>query len=179
MRSNNACNHDTQRKHPKEDANTYTCQARTLLKLNCFAIGFRGPIRFALYGFTYSWTLSSKFFSTFPHGTCWLSVFRIYLVLDGVYHPLKVALSSNPTLEKRHLTQRQTIRAYHPLWEKPSSRELMSNTNAKTSSFIRHIPLRVYHERFGDGLFPFRSQLLGKYLLVSFPPLNNMLKFSG
>ena len=32
-----------------------------------------GSTRLPLNGFTYSWTLSSKFFSTFPHGTCSLS----------------------------------------------------------------------------------------------------------
>jgi len=31
-------------------------------------------IRFLLYGFTYYLTLSSECFSTFPHGTCSLSV---------------------------------------------------------------------------------------------------------
>lgn len=30
-----------------------------------------------------------------------------------------------------------------------------------------------------DGLFPVHSPLLGESLLVSFPPLTNMLKFSG
>ena len=34
----------------------------------------REPLRLLLSGFTYSWTLSSKCFSTFPHGTCSLSV---------------------------------------------------------------------------------------------------------
>ena len=32
---------------------------------------------------------------------------------------------------------------------------------------------------FGAGLFPLHSPLLGKSLLVSFPPLSYMLKFSG
>lgn len=60
-------------------------------------LGFSG---LPLNGFTYSWTLSSKFFSTFPHGTCSLSVSWSYLALDGVYHPLRAALSSNPTLRR-------------------------------------------------------------------------------
>lgn len=60
-------------------------------------LGFSG---LPLNGFTYSWTLSSKFFSTFPHGTCSLSVSWLYLALDGVYHPLRAALSSNPTLRR-------------------------------------------------------------------------------
>ncbi|KAI9430360.1 hypothetical protein F5148DRAFT_953883, partial [Russula earlei] len=50
-----------------------------------------------LSSFTYYLTLYSEFFSTFPHGTCLLSVSWLYLVLDGVYHPLSAALSSNTT----------------------------------------------------------------------------------
>jgi len=34
-------------------------------------------------------TLFSKFFASFPHGTCALSGFRQYLALDGSYHPEK------------------------------------------------------------------------------------------
>ncbi|VDO00901.1 unnamed protein product [Rodentolepis nana] len=43
-------------------------------------------------------TLSSEYFSTFPHGTCSLSDSWQYLALDGVYHPLWAAISNNPTL---------------------------------------------------------------------------------
>ncbi|CAK8680630.1 unnamed protein product, partial [Clavelina lepadiformis] len=39
-------------------------------------------------------------FSTFPHGTCSLSVSRPYLALDGVYHPLWAAFPNNPDSEK-------------------------------------------------------------------------------
>ena len=42
-------------------------------------------------------TLFSKFFSSFPHGTCSLSVSCAYLALDGIYHPLSAALPSNTT----------------------------------------------------------------------------------
>ena len=59
----------------------------------------REPLRLPLNSFTYYWTLSSKFFSTFPHGTCPLSVSCQYLALDGVYHPLWAAFSNNPTPE--------------------------------------------------------------------------------
>ena len=44
-------------------------------------------IRFLLYGFTYYLTLSSECFSTFPHGTCSLSVSLLYLALEQVYVP--------------------------------------------------------------------------------------------
>lgn len=45
------------------------------------------------------WTLSSKFFSTVPHGTCSLSDSRSYLALGGVYHLLWAAIPNNPTLK--------------------------------------------------------------------------------
>lgn len=44
------------------------------------------------------WTLSSKFFSTVPHGTCSLSDSRSYLALGGAYHLLRAAIPNNPTL---------------------------------------------------------------------------------
>jgi hypothetical protein len=43
--------------------------------------------RFPFNNFTYCLTLFSKFFSSFPHGTCSLSVSRWYLALDEIYHP--------------------------------------------------------------------------------------------
>lgn len=54
-------------------------------------------------------TLFSKSFSPFPYGTCALSDYHIYLAFDGVYHRLKVALSSNPTLG------RQLVRGGHSI----------------------------------------------------------------
>ena len=51
--------------------------------------------------FTYYFTFFSKFFSSFPHGTCSLSVSREYLGLDGIYHPLSAAVPSNTTLWQR------------------------------------------------------------------------------
>lgn len=57
-------------------------------------------IRFPFNGFTYFLTLFSKSFSSFPHGTCSLSVSCLYLALDGVYHPFWAAFPNNPTLRK-------------------------------------------------------------------------------
>ena len=54
-----------------------------------------GSVRFPLNGFTYSSTLSSKFFSTFPHGTCSLSASCRCLALGGVYCPLWAAFSNS------------------------------------------------------------------------------------
>ena len=45
--------------------------------------------------------LFSKFFSSFPHGTCSLSVSCQYSALDGVYNHFWAAFPSNPTHGKR------------------------------------------------------------------------------
>ena len=56
-----------------------------------------GFLRFPFSNFRYSLTLFSKFFASFPHGTCTLSVSHQYLALDGIYHPIWAAIPSNPT----------------------------------------------------------------------------------
>ena len=60
-------------------------------------------VRFPPDGFTYCLTLFSKCFSSFPHGTCSLSVSCRYLALDGVYHPFWAAIPNNPTLRAQIL----------------------------------------------------------------------------
>ena len=124
-------------------------------------------------------TLFSKFFSSFPHGTCSLSVSRQYLVLDEVHHPIWAAIPSNLTRRKNlynEIIQISRERDFHPLWcifpddlGLWRSREILRQTTI-------HFPKR---NDFHVELFPLRSPLLGESWLVSFPPLNNMLKFSG
>ena len=46
-------------------------------------------------------TLFSKCFSSFPHGTCSLSVSRQYLALEGIYLQIRAAFPNYPTLRKR------------------------------------------------------------------------------
>ena len=75
-----------------------------------------GFLRFHFSDFRYSLTLFSKFFASFPHGTCTLSVSHRYLALDGIYHPLRAAIPSNST-RRRHMLMPQTpsqIRGCHP-----------------------------------------------------------------
>lgn len=135
-------------------------------------------IRFPSDGFTYSLTLFSKFFSSFPHGTCSLSVSRRYLALDGVYHPFWAAIPNNPTLGKRIVDGRpRHRRGCHPL-----RRAVPSNLGAAGPARRRFSQLQVAGAGAGDfkfERFPLHSPLLGESLLVSFPPLINMLKFSG
>src|SRR5438105_3397751 len=59
------------------------------------------PIRFPPGNFKHSLTLFSKSFSSFPRGTCSLSVSRLYLALDGVYRPIRAAFPNNPTRWRR------------------------------------------------------------------------------
>ena len=136
-------------------------------------------MRFPSDGFTYYLTFFSKFFSSFPHGTCSLSVSCQYSALDGVYHPFWAAFPSNPTHGKRiGETERDavygTVTLYgalcqsdlsvaHPLWERFSRLQFATASSGD----------------FKFELFPLHSPLLGESLLVSFPPLINMLKFSG
>ena len=62
------------------------------------ASGITSFHRLPLSNFRYFLTLFSKFFSSFAHATCSLSVFRQYLALDEVYHPFRAAIPNNPTL---------------------------------------------------------------------------------
>ena len=59
------------------------------------------PIRFPPDNFKHSLTLFSKSFSSFPRGTCSLSVPRQYLALDGIYRPIGAAFPNNPTRRQR------------------------------------------------------------------------------
>jgi len=79
-------------------------------------------------------TLFSKFFSSFLHSTCSLSVFLQYLALDEIYHLFWAVLSNNSTLwvwklmtvspqppcclyTKHLITQPHAIaKGYHLLW---------------------------------------------------------------
>ena len=72
-----------------------------------------GFLRFPFSNFRYSLTLFSKFFASFPHGTCTLSVSHQYLAFDGIYHPLRAAIPNNST--QIHLLQGPGKRESHPL----------------------------------------------------------------
>lgn len=134
--------------------------------------------RFPSGNFTYCLTLFSKFFSSFPHGTCLLSVSRQYLALDGIYHPFRAAIPNNPTRRER-ITLNCALnhrRDSHPPWCTVPG-DLDPDTTQKT---LLSTTIRPGNQGdFKFELFPLHSPLLGESLLVSFPPLINMLKFSG
>ena len=56
----------------------------------------------------------------------------------------------------------------------------VGSTSPVSHGFLTpHFSHAARTRRFGDGLFPLHSPLLRESWLVSFPPLSDMLKFSG
>ena len=131
-----------------------------------------------LSNFKYFLTLFSKFFSSFPHGTCSLSVSRQYLALDEIYHPIRTALPSNPTLwthlESGELSVSDGIVTLSDNLFQGTCTDVTAESTSRdyNSKCEMHIDFKL-------ELFPLHSPLLGESLLVSFPPRNNMLKFRG
>ncbi len=142
------------------------------------------PLRHASHSFLpsnfrHSFTLFSKFFSSFPHGTCSLSVSRSCLALEEIYLPLGVALPNNPTLGTRIV--RGELRVTHGIFtlsDGPFSRHFYPG-HTLIPRLQTTIQSDSRHSDFHLELFPLHSQLLGESWLVSFPPLINMLKFGG
>jgi len=131
---------------------------------------------FPFSGFRHSLTLFSKFFASFPHGTCSLSVSRQYLALEGIYLPLRAAVPSNSTLRKNgvravHEATNGTVTLHGSLFQ--------GNWTSPTLPRLLETTIRALLPDFQIELFPLHSPLLGESWLVSFPPLNYMLKFSG
>ena len=87
-------------------------------------------LRFPFSNFRYSLTLFSKFFASFPHGTCTLSVSHQYLALDGIYHPLRAAIPNNST---RRLPAREARRTGVSPSLLPRSKGLRPAANASVS----------------------------------------------
>ncbi|KAK8659438.1 hypothetical protein V6N13_029639 [Hibiscus sabdariffa] len=144
--------HDPRRSTPRADWRTGSRRS----------ISDRGaspaPIRFPPDNFKHSLTLFSKSFSSFPRGTCSLSVSRPYLALDGIYRPIRAALPNNPTRRQR-LVVRQG----------PGTMGLSPSSVPLSRRLRPGPPLRTLHQTtirtprvtdFQAGLFPVRSPLL-------------------
>ena len=135
------------------------------------------PIRFPPDNFKHSLTLFSKSFSSLPRGTCSLSVSRPYLALDGIYRPIGAAFPNNPTRRQRLVVRQGPGTTGLSPSLAPLSRELRPGPSLRT---LLQTTIRTPKTSdFQAGLFPVRSPLLRESLLVSFPPLIDMLKLSG
>ena len=122
--------------------------------------------RFPFNNFTYCLTLFPKCFSSFPHGTCSLSVSRQYLALDGTHHPFWAAFPNNST-RRRRITEHRSlcqVRDYHPLWY-PVPRDLDTVRHGKR---LYRLQLgRTEHARFQIWALP-GSLAVTRGILVSF-----------
>ena len=120
------------------------------------------PIRFPPDNFKHSLTLFSKSFSSFPRGTCLLSVSRQYLALDGIYRPIGAEFPNNPTRRQR-LVVRQG----------PGTTGLSPSLAPPSRGLVPGPPLRTLLQTTirtptapdsQAGLFPVRSPLLRESL---------------
>lgn len=102
--------------------------------------------------------------------------------MDGAYHPIWAAFPSNPTLGSKAVARRPHRMGLAPAAGGPD-RGNSELRETKTSGCLR--PMRhtsrslLLATGFGVGLLPVHSPLLRESRLVSFPPLSDMLKFSG
>ena len=106
--------------------------------------------------------------------------------MDGVYHPLWAAFPNNPTLRGRTLVPLLPISGPYgalTLFGVPFQVNfgLASSGSGQSASPDHNSPRRDKADgEISDlGFFPLRSPLLRESLLVSLPPLIDMLKFSG
>ena len=116
------------------------------------------PIRFPPDNFKHSLTLFSKSFSSFPRGTCLLSVSRQYLALDGIYRPIGAAFPNNPTRRQRLVVRQGPGTTGLSPSPAPPSRGLGPGPPLRT---LLQTTIRTpWAPDSQPGLFPVRSPLL-------------------
>ncbi|CAA2992071.1 Hypothetical predicted protein [Olea europaea subsp. europaea] len=120
------------------------------------------PIRFPPDNFKHSLTLFSKFFSSFPRGTCSLSVSRPYLALDEIYRPIGVAFPNNLTRRQCFVVRQGPSTTGLSPSLAPLSRGLELGLQLRT---LLQTTIRTAGPSDSQvGLFPVRSPLLGESL---------------
>lgn len=140
---------------------TPRAERRTSMSRSAYGRGASpAPIRFPPGNFKHSLTLFSKSFSSFPRGTCSLSVSRLYLALDGVYRPIWAAFPNNPTRRRRLVVRQGPGRTGLSPSQAPLSRGLGPGPSLRT-------PLQTTIRAAAPpdsqaGLLPVRSPLLGE-----------------
>lgn len=120
------------------------------------------PIRFPPDNFKHSLTLFSKSFSSFPRGTCLLSVSRQYLALDGIYRPIGAAFPNNPTRRQRLVVRQGPGTTGLSPSPAPPSRGLGPGPPLRT--LLQTTIQTTKPSDFQAGLFPVRSPLLRESL---------------
>ncbi|KAK8634287.1 hypothetical protein V6N13_022168 [Hibiscus sabdariffa] len=144
--------HDPRRSTPRADRRT-GCRRSTSDRGASPA-----PIRFPPDNFKHSLTLFSKSFSSFPRGTCSLSVSRPYLALDGIYSPIRAAFPNNPTRRQRLVVRQGPGTTGLSPSPAPLSRGLGPGPSLRT---LLQTTIRTPRATDSQaGLFPVRSPLL-------------------
>src|SRR3954469_18519310 len=92
--------------------------------------------------FKYFLTLFSKFFASFPHGTCSLSVSRRYLALGEIYLPFRAAFPNNPTRRKRGVLPARpgVMDGVLTLYDTSFQRDLYAGADNRRSSKLQFGP---------------------------------------
>ncbi|KAK8590441.1 hypothetical protein V6N13_057334 [Hibiscus sabdariffa] len=103
-----------------------------------------------------------KVFSSFPRGTCSLSVSRSYLALDGIYRPIRAAFLNNPTRRQRLVVRQGPGTTGLSPSSAPLSRGLGPGPSLRTLLQTTIRTPRVTDSQ--AGLFPVRSPLLRESL---------------
>jgi len=135
-----------------------------------------GCKRFPFNNFTCCLTLFPKCFSSFDHSTCALSVSGRYLALEEIYLPFRAAFPNNSTRRRSYVEGAGRSHTGFSPSMTSCSKELRP---VATQKHPLQITTRAGGPDFKFELLPLHSPLLGQSLLVSFPPLIDMLKFSG
>jgi hypothetical protein len=137
-----------------------------------------GRGRFPLNDFTCCLTLFPESYSSFARATCSLSVSGRYLALEGVYLPLEQHSQATRLFEWASLgSGRALVRGSHPPRRRVPA--VLGRPPLARGPICRLQLGPRGGPDFKSELLPLRSPLLGQSLLVSFPPLTDMLKFSG
>ncbi|KAL0919948.1 hypothetical protein M5K25_009039 [Dendrobium thyrsiflorum] len=124
------------------------------------------PIRFPHKNFKHSLTLFSKSFSSFPRGTCSLSVSRQYLALDENYRPIRAAFPNNLTRRQRLVLQQGSGRTGLSPSPAPLSSGLGPGPSLRTL-LQTTIRAAAWRPDSNTGPIPIRSPLLGESSLRS------------
>ena len=122
-------------------------------------------------------TLFSKYFASFPHGTCSLSDSRRYLALDEIYHLISAPIPGNATLRARTGRGERAgaeLGCHHSLHLIPEDVHLPLRW-----SRVKILQRKTQGSAFRYELILLHSPLLEESFVVSFPPLTYMLKFRG
>ena len=134
-------------------------------------------------GFKYCLTLFPKSFASFVHTTCSLSVSEQYLAFAEVYLRLQTAIPNCPTLLNRKTSLMMGVgtNGAVTLHDVPFQKTLPYSTSLFSHPIAPQVGGFAFAPPLSSALShsPVHSPLLRGSRLFSFPPLIDMLKFSG